>query len=218
MPEFLYPSFVHSIFFAASFFLQHQHQHKLFLRQKFFFLFLQVIYFHRFVFFCSGWKVCFQGISVQQFGESYMDKQASTTKKKVRGERVKVNHQGLFLNYDHTNGKAPDPVWSPQLNPLWPCQYYGGGPHGNTGCCSFFALISFIFFTHPVYNYELLLSGYVALMMQIVFLKVWVSRKGYNRYFFLQSSSFYDKMTYNVLIINFLAGNKGDKIRVIIGW
>ena len=33
--------------------------------------------------------------------------------------------------------KAPDPVRSPQLSNIWTSQYYGGGPHGNTGCCSF---------------------------------------------------------------------------------
>lgn len=41
--------------------------------------------------------------------------------------------------------KAPDPVRSPQLSNIWTSQYYGGGPHGNTGCCSFFIFFNVIF-------------------------------------------------------------------------
>lgn len=41
-------------------------------------------------------------------------------------------------NYGHTHQKAPDPVWSPKLSWWWRSQYCGGGPHGNTACCSFF--------------------------------------------------------------------------------
>ena len=43
----------------------------------------------------------------------------------------------LTISYGHIIPKAPDPVRSPQLNGIQISQYYGGGPHGNTGCCSF---------------------------------------------------------------------------------
>ena len=43
----------------------------------------------------------------------------------------------LTISYGHTMLKAPDPVRSPQLSNIWTSQYYGGGPHGNIGCCSF---------------------------------------------------------------------------------
>ena len=42
------------------------------------------------------------------------------------------------ISYGHTILKTPDPVRSPQLSNIWTSQYYGGGPHGNTGCCNFF--------------------------------------------------------------------------------
>lgn len=63
-----------------------------------------------------------------------------------RGIRIKKKLNKLLkvtftLSYGHTMLKAPDPVRSPQLSNIWTSQYYGGGPHGNTGCCS-----SFIFF------------------------------------------------------------------------
>lgn len=63
-----------------------------------------------------------------------------------RGMRIKNKLNKLLkatftLSYGHTMLKAPDPVRSPQLSNIWTSQYYGGGPHGNTGCCS-----SFIFF------------------------------------------------------------------------
>ena len=47
------------------------------------------------------------------------------------------------MSYGHTMLKTPDPVRSPQLSNIWTSQYYGGGPHGNTGCCSFTFLFYF---------------------------------------------------------------------------
>ena len=49
--------------------------------------------------------------------------------------------------------KAPDPVRSPQLSNIWTSQYYGGGPHGNTGCCSF----CFTLFLYFCWNFKSLL-------------------------------------------------------------
>ena len=58
--------------------------------------------------------------------------------------------------------KAPDPVRSPQLSNIWTSQYYGGGPHGNTGCCSFcnffcsnfcFVQTFFFFFIKDIFFY-----------------------------------------------------------------
>jgi hypothetical protein len=40
-------------------------------------------------------------------------------------------------SFGHIAMKAPDPVRSPKLSMAEPSQYYGGGPHGNTGCRSF---------------------------------------------------------------------------------
>lgn len=57
--------------------------------------------------------------------------------------------------------KAPDPVRSPQLSNIWTSQYYGGGPHGNTGCCSFciffifFIFLYFVFFVNDKFNISL---------------------------------------------------------------
>ncbi len=42
------------------------------------------------------------------------------------------------FRYGHTLQKAPDPVWSPKLNCSWLSQYCGGGPRGNTECCTFY--------------------------------------------------------------------------------
>ncbi len=48
--------------------------------------------------------------------------------------------QTFSFNYGHTRQEAPDPVRSPKLSCRWPSQYCGGGPHGNTRCCSFLAI------------------------------------------------------------------------------
>lgn len=50
----------------------------------------------------------------------------------------------IIFNYGHTRLKVPDPVRSPKSSRRWPGQYYGGGPHGNTGCCSFFFPFFFV--------------------------------------------------------------------------
>jgi hypothetical protein len=50
---------------------------------------------------------------------------------------IKMLNKTVTTSYGHTILKAPDPVRSPQLSNIWTSQYYGGGPHGNTGCCSF---------------------------------------------------------------------------------
>lgn len=79
--------------------------------------------------------------------------------KKKLNKLLKVT---FTLSYGHTMLKAPDPVRSPQLSNIWTSQYYGGGPHGNTGCCSsfifflvfsfyFLFLFFFIFFFFPLY-------------------------------------------------------------------
>lgn len=47
----------------------------------------------------------------------------------------------MDFNYDHIRLVPPEPVWSPKLSNRWFSQYCGGGPHGNTGCCSFFLFI-----------------------------------------------------------------------------
>ena len=58
----------------------------------------------------------------------------------------------ISLSYGHTQLNPPHPVRSAKLNSRWQSQYYGGGPHGNTLCCSFFLcflfFLSLIFFFH----------------------------------------------------------------------
>lgn len=54
-----------------------------------------------------------------------------------------TNSFQFSMSYGHTMLKTPDPVRSPQLSNIWTSQYYGGGPHGNTGCCSFTFLFYF---------------------------------------------------------------------------
>jgi hypothetical protein len=49
----------------------------------------------------------------------------------------------ITFSYGHTHQKAPDPVRSPKLSWCWRSQYYGGGPHGNTACCSFCLFLFF---------------------------------------------------------------------------
>ena len=62
----------------------------------------------------------------------------------IQGEKA------ISLSYGHTQLNPPHPVRSAKLNSRWQSQYYGGGPHGNTLCCSFlfFFCQSFIFCTH----------------------------------------------------------------------
>ena len=50
----------------------------------------------------------------------------------IQGEKA------ISLSYGHTQLNPPHPVRSAKLNSRWQSQYYGGGPHGNTLCCSFF--------------------------------------------------------------------------------
>src|ERR1700733_10878395 len=60
--------------------------------------------------------------------------------------------KAISLSYGHTQLNPPHPVRSAKLNSRWQSQYYGGGPHGNTLCCSFFLcflfFLSLIFFFH----------------------------------------------------------------------
>ena len=58
--------------------------------------------------------------------------------------------KAISLSYGHTQLNPPHPVRSAKLNSRWQSQYYGGGPHGNTLCCSFlfFFCQSFIFCPH----------------------------------------------------------------------
>src|ERR1700729_1349856 len=58
--------------------------------------------------------------------------------------------KAISLSYGHTQLNPPHPVRSAKLNSRWQSQYYGGGPHGNTLCCSFlyFFCQSFIFCSH----------------------------------------------------------------------
>jgi hypothetical protein len=62
----------------------------------------------------------------------------------IQGEKA------ISLSYGHTQLNPPHPVRSAKLNSRWQSQYYGGGPHGNTLCCSFFIFFcqSFIFCPH----------------------------------------------------------------------
>jgi hypothetical protein len=57
--------------------------------------------------------------------------------------RYKYKSEIVIVGYGHTLVKTPEPVRSPKLSTSWLSQYCGGGPHGNTGCCSFIHLCFF---------------------------------------------------------------------------
>ena len=58
-----------------------------------------------------------------------------------------------IISYGHTRENTPEPVWSPKLSSRWLSQYCGGGPHGNTGCFSFFFSLPFLshLLPHPFF-------------------------------------------------------------------
>ena len=57
----------------------------------------------------------------------------------------------------HRTLKAPHPVRSAKLSKVPTSQYYGGGPHGNPGCCSY-SFVNFLSFARPASR--LCASGY----------------------------------------------------------
>jgi hypothetical protein len=50
----------------------------------------------------------------------------------------------VTMSYGHTHQNLPHPVRSAKSSWWWFGQYCGGGPHGNTECCSFLALALFL--------------------------------------------------------------------------
>ena len=90
------------------------------------------------------------------------------------------------LSYGHTMLKAPDPVRSPQLSNIWTSQYYGGGPHGNTGCCS-----SFIFFYFLLFIFVLFLLYLTSLSIILLYIDlILISGGHYNTKLYLPISYF----------------------------
>ena len=58
----------------------------------------------------------------------------------------KLEPEALLQCYGHLHQKALDPVRSPKLSWWQLSQYYGGWPHGNTGCCNAFLVLLLLLF------------------------------------------------------------------------
>lgn len=58
------------------------------------------------------------------------------------------------FSYGHTHQTVPGPVRSPKSNWWRRRQYCGGGPHGNTTCCSFLIFVSPTLWKHSSFVNE----------------------------------------------------------------